>query len=166
MFSWVAVKVEFSTSWFSISKFACIEFFRTKSTLNKFFIACLDVRNARSKESALRRVHIECENIICKQRFEWSKIIREFWIHETNNCDKSSIVYSIECWFIHFNFVFFFLLLFFYWVLALLFIFIIYFLSFGVWNPKLSDRPQLWPALSPATPNLFVALFRSLKRRL
>ena len=53
-----------------------------------------------------------------------------------------------------------------YWVLALLFIFIIYFLSFGVWNPKLSDRPQLWPALSPATPNLFVALFRSLKRRL
>ena len=43
---------------------------------------------------------------------------------------------------------------FFYLVLAFLFIFIIYFLNFGVWDPKLAngklgERSQIWRALTP-----------------
>ena len=38
MFSRVAVRVEFLTNWFSLSKFACIEFFRLKTTLNEIIL--------------------------------------------------------------------------------------------------------------------------------
>ena len=43
---------------------------------------------------------------------------------------------------------------FFYLVLAILFLSYTYFMSLGVWDPKLTnpslgDRPQLWPVLPP-----------------
>ena len=70
-----------------------------------------------------------------------------FCIHETNNCDKNNIVYSVECWFINVSFVFLLLLLFFfYFVLAVLFFFIIYiFFEFRSLGSQAHESQTRWP---------------------
>ena len=77
----VSMKVEFLLSWFSLSEFACIQFFRLKSTLNNIFYCmfmCLEI--FQTIKVLYWSVHITHESMICKQSFEWSKIMK--WAFE------------------------------------------------------------------------------------
>ena len=61
----------------ALSKFVCIEFFREKSTLNKNIyrvFTCLET--FKTIKVLYWRAHIERENIICKQGFDYSKIMK------------------------------------------------------------------------------------------
>ena len=107
MFSCVVVKVEFLSSWFSFPKFACIEFLRQKSTLNKISYRLFTwLETFETVKALYLRVHIERENIIRKQRFEWSKIMKKafewywslwYWmlIYKSSLCFLSSSAFFI-----------------------------------------------------------------------
>ena len=61
----------------AISKFVCIDFFREESILNKNFgrvFTCLET--SETIKALYRREHIERENIIYKQGFDCSKIMK------------------------------------------------------------------------------------------
>ena len=113
---------------FPFFKFACIELFSMKSTSNKVFYHLFTFETIKTLSE---RVHYTWEYDL--QAVLWMQHSNEesFWIYETNNCYKN-VVYSVECWFINVNFVFFLLFLF------ILFGFDFYsFLSyilFWVWN--------------------------------
>ena len=107
MFSCVVVKVEFLSSWFSFPEFACTEFLRQKSTLNKISYRLFTwLETFETIKALYLRVHIERENIIRKQRFEWSKIMKKafewywslwYWmlIYKSSLCFLSSSAFSI-----------------------------------------------------------------------
>ena len=107
MFSCVVVKVEFLSSWFSFPEFACTEFLRQKSTLNKISYRLFTwLETFETIKALYLRVHIERENIIRKQRFEWSKIMKKafewywslwYWmlIYKSSLCFLSSSAFFI-----------------------------------------------------------------------
>ena len=107
-------KVEFLTSWFSLSQFACIEFFREKLTLNNIF--CHDCTCLETFETikALPRTS-NPKNIICKQHFELNNITtRAFEV--TNQVTAIQIIrfiaLNIDLWMLTFFSFFFFCFLF------------------------------------------------------
>ena len=82
MFSCVVVKVEFLSSWFSFPEFACTEFLRQKSTLNKISYRLFTwLETFETIKALYLRVHIERENIIRKTTL-WMKQNNEesFWM--------------------------------------------------------------------------------------
>ena len=106
-------------------------------------------------KSKVNKLRIQIENVavIIIKYNERNKIYNNCFLQkivfEKNNCDKNNIVYSIECLFINVNFVFF-LLLFLLLLGFSFYLFVCYryfFLSLGIWDPKLTnakpgDRPQ------------------------